>query len=220
VTVPRVMVVIAIVIAAVTAMVTLPLQDLLQPGGLERLLQPVLSHPLLPLFVLATFWLASALFISIWLCIVQTALLFTPTTALPLCMMGALSSAVLFYGIGRVLAGEGLRGRLPPTLVAKVSGISMVGMIVIRLVPVLPFSLVNLSCGSMRVSFGRFVIGTVVGMLPGMVGVCVLGAQFVDMIKHPTPVTIAAFVMVVVAVIIMAWLLRRRSQRLRDAIDG
>jgi phospholipase D1/2 len=220
VTLTRVIVIIAIVIAAVTATLTLPLQDLLQPGGLERLLQPVLSHPLLPLFVLATFWLASALFISIWLCIVQTSLLFTPTMALPLCIIGALSSAVLFYGIGRVLAGEGLRGRLPPALVAKVSGISMAGMIVIRLVPVLPFSLVNLSCGSMRVPFVRFVVGTVVGMLPGMVGVCVLGAQFVEMLKHPTPVTIAALVMVIIAVVIVALMLRRRSQHQRDAIDG
>ena len=64
----------------------------------------------------------------------------------------------------------------------------LVAVTLIRLVPIAPFPVVNLVLGAMRVKLWHFVLGTFLGMLPGMLAATVLSDQVAAALEDPTRV--------------------------------
>ncbi len=209
---------ITVVVVAVAALAAVwlftPVRALATPAELQKLIAPLTTSPLLPLYTLAAFLVAGALFISVWLVIFQTSLLFPPVAAFFLSLLGALLSAVLAYGVGRALGSDVVEKWAPEKVKRAVTGAGLESVIAIRILPILPFTLVNLCCGAFHVRFGVFVGGTVVGMLPGIIGMVLLGERLLATMKDPTPASIALLVGAVVVVVGAATLLRRRQARL------
>jgi phospholipase D1/2 len=56
----------------------------------------------------------------------------------------------------------------------------------VRMIPVAPYSVVNLVAGAMRVPFRDFVLGTLLGMSPGVVGITFFTGQLEQMIRRPS----------------------------------
>ena len=56
-------------------------------------------------------------------------------------------------------------------------GQGVVAVAMIRMVPIAPFSLVNVLAGASRLRLSDFLIGTVLGMAPGIVMMAALGSQ-------------------------------------------
>jgi uncharacterized membrane protein YdjX (TVP38/TMEM64 family) len=84
--------------------------------------------------------------------------------------------------------------------------------------PLLPYTFVNLSCGAFGIPLRTFLVGSVLGMAPGIVGVAVLGERVVALLRDPTPTSIAAVCAVGVVLAGTAFLLRRRGNaRARQA---
>jgi phospholipase D1/2 len=54
----------------------------------------------------------------------------------------------------------------------------------IRMVPVAPFSVVNVLAGASRLRLTDFLIGTALGMAPGIIAMAALGAQIADFARH------------------------------------
>jgi uncharacterized membrane protein YdjX (TVP38/TMEM64 family) len=53
----------------------------------------------------------------------------------------------------------------------------------IRMVPIAPFSIVNVVAGASKLSLRDYLLGTALGMLPGIVVMAVLGAQIADLAR-------------------------------------
>ena len=60
----------------------------------------------------------------------------------------------------------------------------MLAVALIRIVPIAPFSLVNLLAGASKLKLGDFLIGTALGMIPGMAIMSALGSQLADFAKY------------------------------------
>jgi uncharacterized membrane protein YdjX (TVP38/TMEM64 family) len=91
--------------------------------------------------------------------------------------------------------------------VLRSSGVSAV--VVARLTPVLPFTIVNYGAGVSALSLRDFVVGTAVGIVPGTVGYAALGAS-------PTRgASVAAAALVVAVVLLVGSVLvgRRMARR-------
>jgi uncharacterized membrane protein YdjX (TVP38/TMEM64 family) len=54
----------------------------------------------------------------------------------------------------------------------------------IRMVPIAPFSIVNVVAGASKLSLRDFLLGTVLGMAPGIAVMAALGAQFADLARN------------------------------------
>lgn len=67
----------------------------------------------------------------------------------------------------------------------------------LRLVPVGPYSVISLLAGALHVRSRDYLVGTALGMLPGIVALAALGQQIGYMIAHPS---VAAFVWLTLAV--------------------
>ena len=57
----------------------------------------------------------------------------------------------------------------------------------IRLVPIAPFTLVNLVAGASKIPFADYLLGTIIGMAPGLILMSALGYQIWSIITEPTP---------------------------------
>ena len=209
----RVVVRLALLLALVGVVAALwawtPLHTVHGPSDLQRLLAPIVDSPWLPAALLLAFLVAGLLFVSVWIVIVQTCLLLPPTAAFPLALVGALLSSLTFYGVGRALGRDVVERFAPARVQQAVAGAGLETIVAVRVLPLLPYTLVNLCCGAFGVDVRVFVVGTVVGMTPGIAAVAVLGDRLLAVLRSPTPASIAGLVAVAALLVGAAVALRR-----------
>ena len=89
-------------------------------------------------------------------------------------------SAVVGFAIARRLGRETVAEMTGPRL-ARVEDVmrhqGVAAVVVARLTPVLPFTIVNYGAGVSAVSLRDFLVGTAVGIVPGTVGYAAIGAS-------------------------------------------
>jgi uncharacterized membrane protein YdjX (TVP38/TMEM64 family) len=84
--------------------------------------------------------------------------------------IGATTGAILAFLLARTLLRDWVKSRFGSKMGALDKGITENGMsylLFLRLVPVFPFFLVNLACGITGLKLSTYIIGTMIGILPG-----------------------------------------------------
>ena len=107
---------------------------------------------------------------------------------------GALASALLTYGIGAMLGREVLRKWMGPRLTRirqKIVKQGVLAIAAIRMVPVAPFTLVNIVAGASGIKLLDYTAGTLLGLLPGLILMSALGAQIARMVTAPSALEVA-----------------------------
>jgi uncharacterized membrane protein YdjX (TVP38/TMEM64 family) len=74
----------------------------------------------------------------------------------------------------------------------------------IRLIPIAPFTVVNLVAGASEIRIGAFLAGTILGMLPGWIVMSALGHQIMRIISGPSAADVALLAGVVLIWIALA----------------
>jgi len=180
-----------------------------RPEAFRAALGRLAGDPLLPAYVLVAFVIAGALLVSPWLVIAQVALLVPAHVAIPLALGGALLAATVFYGLGRLL-GAPLAHRLVPHRVQRaIDGAGLGTVIAVRAVPALPYTLVNLCAGAFRIPVATYLLGTAIGMSPGIVAFALIGERVVALLTTPSPKTVGLVLAAVVLAAAGAFALRR-----------
>jgi uncharacterized membrane protein YdjX (TVP38/TMEM64 family) len=88
-------------------------------------------------------------------------------------------------------------------------------VIVLRLLPIAPFTIVNLVAGASHIRLRDFMIGSVLGMVPGILLTVTFAHQLVNAIRHPSIGSVAAMLAIGVALVgisvaLQRWLGRRK----------
>ncbi|MGE5505008.1 MAG: VTT domain-containing protein [Actinomycetota bacterium] len=147
-----------------------------------------------PLVVIAAFLAAGLVRFPPSLLVLATAAGLGTWVGLALSLAGSVGSAALVYGLGRAL-GRGRVRRLAGWKVHRVNRAlarrGVIGIMLLRLLPVAAFSVINLVAGAAGVRFRDFVTGTVLGMIPGLFAMSVLGHRLVAVLRRPDEVNIA-----------------------------
>jgi phosphatidylserine/phosphatidylglycerophosphate/cardiolipin synthase-like enzyme/uncharacterized membrane protein YdjX (TVP38/TMEM64 family) len=171
-----------------------------------------LSGPVAPLAVSAAFVAASLMMAPVTLLIVATALAFEPLQAAAYALLGILCAAGVGFGLGRLTGRELVRrlaGKRLNELSRRVARRGVLAVTAVRLVPVAPFSVVNLVAGASRLRLRDFLAGTLLGTAPGVLAIVLLEAQAERAIVQPEAGTVALLVAAVVLVLATFALLRR-----------
>jgi len=96
-----------------------------------------------------------------------------------LAWLAAMAGAVVAFALGRALGRDAverlLRARLT-ALDAVVARRGVWAVLLVRLVPVVPFTAVNYGSGLTGVTLRAYVVGSAVGMVPGTIAYAALGA--------------------------------------------
>ncbi len=96
-----------------------------------------------------------------------------------LALGAALVGAIVSFGLGRILGREAV-DRLIRGRVARVDSLlsdhGLSAVLIVRLVPLVPFIAINYASGLSGVRFRHFALGSALGMVPGSLAYAALGA--------------------------------------------
>lgn len=133
-------------------------------------------------------------------------------------LMGALVSAALLYGLGRFLGRARVR-RFAGWKVNRVnralSRHGVLAVLLLRLMPVAAFSVINLVAGASGLKVRDFVIGTALGVAPGILAMSVLGDRMLSVLRNPSMVNIVVLVFATALVIAAQFAVVGRLGRVR-----
>jgi len=162
--------------------------------------------------VTAFYVLASLVFVPITLLIVATAVAFPPLEGVVYAFAGVACASGATFGLGRWL-GRGLvrrvAGRRLNQVSRRIGRRGALAVAAVRLAPVAPFTLVNLVAGASHVRLRDFLLGTLLGVAPGILGVVVLESSLERLVRHPSLEPALAVVLVIVGLVALVALIRR-----------
>lgn len=189
-----------------------PLQQWVDPASLALLDAGFRESAVAPLAVLVVYLVASLLVLPVTVLIIATAAVFGPWLGIGYSLAGSVTSALLMFAIGRV-AGRGtvenFTGRYFRQVADGLRNRGLLTMIAIRLLPIAPFTIVNMVVGASGIRARDFALGTVVGMTPGIVGLSLFQMQLERSVREPG---IASFAMLALVSLVMigsiSWLRR------------
>ncbi len=200
-----------------------PLAELVAPDNLNIALRPLVSGPFGPAVGVGIFVVGGFVFFPVTLLILQSGLLFHPAIAVVVSLVGALISTVLMYGVGSALGAhhiERFAGHRALYMVRRVGARGVLAIAGLRLAPVAPFTLINLAAGAAGVPLVPFVLGTGLGLLPGILALTLVGQGVLALlwatfhINAALPVVLAGLMASVVAAVVFHR--RRRRSRLQQ----
>ncbi|WP_245344121.1 VTT domain-containing protein [Bradyrhizobium japonicum] len=176
---------------------------------------------LAPLLAISAFVLGGLVVFPVLVLIAATAAALGPWLGFAGSLTGVLLSASLLFMIGRFMGHkrlQSLMGMRALRIQNRIVGKGVVAVALIRMVPIAPFSLVNLLAGASQLTLRDFLIGTILGMAPGIATMAALGAQIADFARNASwssavllGVTIAAWIGVCLgAQFVVTWLAGRK----------
>lgn len=137
---------------------------------------------------------------------------FGPWAGFGCAMVGALLGAAASYGIGAFLGHEvlvRLAGSRINLLSQRMATRGLAAVILVRMVPVAPFAVINMVAGASHIRLRDLVLGTAIGMTPGMLAMMVFVDQITEALRAPTPLTFALLGGTVLLIAVGAWGLQR-----------
>ena len=155
-----------------------------------------------PLAVLGAFLAGGLVAFPVTILIAATAASFGPWFGFTYALIGAMASAALTYAIGAMMgraALESILGHRLTDIRNKIARQGVLAVAAVRLVPVAPFTLVNLVAGASGIRLTHYLVGTVLGLLPGLVLMSLLGNQIMRIVASPSPIDILVFVALIAA---------------------
>lgn len=189
-----------------------PLSNWLNVDYLAGWAEGISHHPLGPLAVLLGFLIGGLTAFPVTVLIVATALLFGPFLGFTYALVGTGAAATLTYAIGHYLGRDTVQ-RLGGARLNRLSrGLARRGILavaVVRMMPVAPFTVVNLVAGASHIRFRDYALGTLLGMAPGMLALTVFADGIYRAMRNPEPATLAWVAVIMAAVGGGAYLLRR-----------
>jgi uncharacterized membrane protein YdjX (TVP38/TMEM64 family) len=190
-----------------------PLRDWLDLDTLLAASEYLKEGPYTPLAVAAAYLVAAAVMFPVTLLNLVVIIVFGHLLGPFYALAGSSLSAAAGYGIGRRLG----RGTVRRFAGARLNRISrrlarqgVLAMSAVRLVPIAPFTVVNLVAGASHIGFRDFILGTVIGLAPGITATTLVVNRAAAVLRDPGALTIALLIAAAVAVVAAVYFVRRR----------
>jgi uncharacterized membrane protein YdjX (TVP38/TMEM64 family) len=191
-----------------------------EPRAVLDGLRQLAAHPLAPWVAVPAFVAASLVVTPVTVMIALCGLLFDPLTAVLSATAGVLASTAVNHWLGAHF-GNAISARIPGGVARRIRRVAdasdMWSLAGLRLIPVAPFSIVNLVAGASGVGLRDFLAGTLIGMGPGIVLICLSVDRARAALQGESvfePWIVAAIAAAGAALIgLRAWQLKSRSSR-------
>ncbi len=189
-----------------------PLQSLLSPEQVGQYLTSISSNEGRAVVAIGGFIVASLLMVPITLLAIIGGMVFGGWEAFIYVMTGAMAASAIGFLGGRFL-GKGVIERLSGSSIEKLSQRlaerGTVAVAVLRLVPVAPFAVFNLVAGSSHLGARQFLVGSLLGLMPGLGAITVFSSSLWDALRSPSWISLAAVAGLGAGLAGAAWLVKR-----------
>jgi phospholipase D1/2 len=198
-----------------------PVSEWVDVASVKAAAEWVRQQPLTPVLVMVGYILGGLVAFPVTLMIIATVLVFGPWWGLFYALTGAELSALTVFWTGRWLGRKTVRrfaGSLLNRLSQRLSQAGLMTVITFRIVPVAPFSVINLIAGVSEIQWRDFALGTLVGMVPGVLAIVVLADRVSASLHKPDLGSFSLLAIVVLAIgaglmALRRWIKNRRSRR-------
>jgi uncharacterized membrane protein YdjX (TVP38/TMEM64 family) len=178
------------------------------------------ADPLAFVYVLLAFAIGTLLFFPVTALMLGTTLAFDPLQGFTYAYGGALLGAAVTYWTGRLAGGAALDAMSGPRLLHfghELRTHAFRASVIARFLPVGNFSVINMLSGSMRIPFGSFALGNVVGIAPGVLMFTLFADQIAAALRSPnkTNVSLAvggALLVGALGLLLKRWVKRREAE--------
>ena len=206
-------IVLFLLFAAASAWKWTPLADLIDVNRLSGWAASLRQSPVRHFYLLGAYVIGSILLVPITAMILVTAIIFGPVMGSLYSIVGSLVGAAVTYAIGRFLGQDFVRkiaGAKWRRLEQKIRQTGIVAVTTLRLLPIAPFTVVNIISGAFKVPLRDYILGSLLGLLPGILITNLFAHQFTSAIRDPG---IGAFLvlaaLIIITIVGTVWLKRR-----------
>ena len=152
------------------------------------------------LLTIVTFWLSMLIFVSISVPIVSFAALHGPWFGILYSTLGVFSGAAIFYALGLVLHTSPVFDRFKAVRhvkkqFEKIRPYGLWAVAISRMLPSGPFLVVNLVTGMLGFRPSQFLVGSLIGLMPGIIAFTVFGETIRRVFTDPGWKNILMFVL-------------------------
>lgn len=190
-----------------------PLRKYLEVDILVAWAERFRESPLSWFYILLAYIVGGLICCPVTLMIVATSALLSPLPAFFCSYGSALVSASLTYALGHWLGHDTIQsvtdGRLNK-LSRRIARRGLITVGALRLMPIAPFTFINLAAGASHIRFRDYLLGTMLGMLPGIAGLTLLTERFKATLVEPGPWNILLFILLLVTFGWGAYYLRKK----------
>ena len=148
-----------------------PLHDAISPALIRQYLNVFASDGIKAVVAIAGFIIASLLMVPVTLLAVIGGIVFDGWQAFVVVMTGAMVASLIGFISGRLFGRRAidlLGGPRVNQISKRIAKRGTVAVAILRLIPIAPFAVFNLLAGSSRVGLRQFMLGSLMGLAPGM----------------------------------------------------
>lgn len=199
-----------------------PLAGWFNAEGIAHWAMALRDNPAALLIVMAAYSVASLAVFPVTLLIAVTALVFAPLPSVIYAYGGCLVSGLITYGLGRHLGRETVRrlaGGRVNRLSKRLARRGLLTVAVVRLLPIAPYTVVNMVAGASHIRLRDFLLGTLLGMSPGILAITVFAGRVANVLRHPRLENFLLLAGVIVVGVGAIVVIERRLARTIDAED-
>jgi phospholipase D1/2 len=194
-----------VLFAAAAAWKWTPLADLVSVEKMSRWATSLRESPGRHFYIIGAYIVGSVLLVPITLLILVTAIVFGPVAGSIYSLIGCLAGALVTYGMGYFLGKDFVQkvaGARWKGIENKIGQTGIIAVATLRLLPVAPFTVVNIVSGAFKVPWRDYLLGSLLGLAPGILITNLFAHQFASAIRNPgigTFLLLAALIAVSVA---------------------
>lgn len=190
-----------------------PLAELIDIHKLAAWASSLRQHPARHIYILSAYLIGSVLIVPITVLILVTAIVFGPMLGSLYSLAGCLAGAAVTYMIGFFLGQEFVRkiaGAKWKRMEQKIGRSGIIAVATLRLLPVAPFTVVNIVAGAFKVPLRDYIVGSVLGLTPGILITNLFAHQFENAVRDPGIGTILVLAgLVAITIFGTIWLKRK-----------
>jgi phospholipase D1/2 len=190
-----------------------PLADVIDIDRLSGWAASLRENPARHLYLLSAYVIGSFLLVPITAIILVTAIIFGPLIGSLYSILGCLAGGVATYAIGRLLGQDfvsKIAGAKWRRLEKRIEQTGIVAVATLRLLPVAPFTVVNIVSGAFKVPLRDYILGSLLGLVPGILITNLFAHQFASAIRDPGIGTLLILLaLIIITVGGTVWLKRR-----------
>jgi phospholipase D1/2 len=205
--------ILVLLFAAAAAWKWTPLADQIDIHKITAWVFSIRDNPARSVIILSAYLGGSLLVVPITVLILATALVFGPLLGCVYSFAGCFLGAAVTYAVGYFLGRDFIQqviGSKWRRVEQRIGQAGIIAVATIRLLPVAPFTIVNIISGAFQVPLRDYLIGTLLGMAPGIVVINLFAHQVESAVRNPG-VGSYTLLIVLVAVSFMGTLWLRRK---------
>ncbi|MGD2024261.1 MAG: VTT domain-containing protein [Desulfobacterales bacterium] len=193
-----------------------PLTEWINSENLAVWASEIRGNPISFLVVLGAYVIGGLIMIPITLLVGVTAMVYSPVWGVLYALSGCLLNAWTTYLVGSGLGKQTVRklaGKRLNRLSRQMAKQGILTVAITRNIPVAPFTIVNMIAGASHIKLKDYLIGTAIGMLPGILAITIFADRLLHTIQNPDWINALIAAALATALILGSWWIKKRLVR-------